>query len=69
MFFFFLTGETGAGKKSTLCGIPIAGLIISANGDRYWGLILCTALCFAGSLASFVAARVIAVGWGIKTIY
>ena len=47
----------------TLTGIPIAGQILTTCGGKYWGLILFTGLCYCGGWASFVSARILAVGW------
>ena len=54
---------------STLTGIPIAGQILTANGGRYWGLILFTAMCYVGGLVSFTWARVLQVGWKVTAVY
>lgn len=53
----------------TLTGIPIAGQILTANGGRYGGLILFTAMCYVGGLVSFTAARVLQVGWKVTAVY
>ena len=55
--------------RSTLTGIPIAGQILAANRGEYWGLILFTGMCYVGGLVSFIAARVLQVGWKITAIY
>ncbi|EON69004.1 hypothetical protein W97_08262 [Coniosporium apollinis CBS 100218] len=52
----------------TLTGIPIAGALLEACGDRYYGTILFTGGCYVVSLAAFVWARWIKVGggWTVK---
>ena len=52
-----------------LTGIPIAGQIMAADGGQYWGLIIFTAMCYAGGLVCFIAARVLKVGWKVTAIY
>lgn len=54
---------------SCLTGIPIAGSLITAAGDTYWGLIVFTGLSYAASTAAFLAARVIRAGWNWKTVF
>ncbi|KAI9836718.1 MAG: hypothetical protein M1837_003267 [Sclerophora amabilis] len=53
----------------TLTGLPIAGQILAVNGGAYWGLIVFTGICYAGALVTFVAARVLAVGWKLQAKY
>ncbi|KAI9806405.1 MAG: hypothetical protein M1833_003592 [Piccolia ochrophora] len=53
----------------TLTGIPAAGAIVSAEGGAYRGLILFTGMCYVGGLAMFLAARILAVGWRVTTVY
>ena len=52
----------------TLTGIPIAGALIQATGGRYHGVVVFTGLCYVASLACFISARTIKVGWklGVK---
>ena len=52
-----------------LTGIPIAGKILATDGGRYWGLIIFTGSCYVGGLGCFVIARVLRVGWGLRSIY
>ncbi|EKG18173.1 Major facilitator superfamily domain general substrate transporter [Macrophomina phaseolina MS6] len=49
----------------TLTGIPIAGSLLQAAGDRYWGVAIFTIATYALAVASFVCARVLKVGWGL----
>jgi hypothetical protein len=53
----------------TLTGIPIAGQILSTTHGDYRGLIGFTASCYAAGLSAFLAARIMAVGWKVKTIF
>ncbi|KAK2756979.1 hypothetical protein FQN54_004947 [Arachnomyces sp. PD_36] len=47
----------------TLIGIPIAGQIKTASGGDYWGLITFTALLYVAALFSFIAAKILKLGW------
>ena len=53
----------------TLCGIPIAGAILSTNHGAYYGLIIFTGACYVGALASLIVARVRLAGWKLTTVY
>lgn len=53
----------------TLTGVPIAGVIIGANGGAYWGVAIFTAVCYFCALACFVAIRIAKVGWRWDAIY
>jgi MFS family permease len=53
----------------TLTGLPIAGQILTANGGAYWGLITFAGLSYAAAMFCLMAARVLAVGWKVTTIY
>lgn len=53
----------------TLTGLPIAGVILTANGGEYWGLIIFTGLSYIAAMGCLIAARVLRVGWKIKVIY
>ncbi|GME37009.1 mfs monocarboxylate transporter [Neofusicoccum parvum] len=53
----------------TLTGIPIAGALLNAVGGRYWGVVIFTIATYALSVASFLAARVIKVGWTVGVKY
>ncbi|KAK3117170.1 hypothetical protein LTR53_001749 [Teratosphaeriaceae sp. CCFEE 6253] len=53
----------------TLTGVPIAGAIIAACGGAYWGVALFTGLCYVGAGASFLAVRVMKVGWKLNVMY
>lgn len=50
-------------SASCLIGIPIAGNIVVASGGSYWGLIVFTGVTEVLSLAAFIAAKVVSVGW------
>lgn len=52
-----------------LTGIPIAGAIIKLDGGEYWGLILFTGACYAIGLVCFVTARIMKVGWAMRTVF
>ena len=46
----------------TLTGVPIAGVIIGANGGAHWGVVIFTAVCCFCALACFVAIRIAKLG-------
>jgi hypothetical protein len=58
----------------TLTGIPIGGAILGGNntgsGDvgevRWTGLVLFSGVAYVVSFGAYLAARVVAVGWGSK---
>lgn len=53
-----------------LTGLPIAGALLKADDDgNYMGLILFTLLSYVAGLICFVWARVLVVGWGVKSVY
>ena len=51
-----------------LTGVPIAGEILDKGGEEYGGLIAFTAACYVAGIASFVAARIRMVGWGLTAV-
>lgn len=56
----------------TLSSLPIAGALLEAggNGDTGWtALIVFDGLSYVLALACFLAARVMAVGWNVKSVY
>lgn len=53
----------------TLTGVPIAGAIVDANAQAYWGVAIFTAGCYLGALVAFAAIRVVKVGWGWGAMY
>ncbi|MCJ1228915.1 hypothetical protein MMC12_005579 [Toensbergia leucococca] len=53
----------------TLTGVPIAGQILEAGGGAYGGLIVFAGAAYAGAFVCFGAARTIAVGWGVWSVY
>jgi MFS family permease len=54
----------------TLTGLPIAGQILTASGgEDYTGLIVFAGLSYALAGVFLIVARVLAVGWSMKTIY
>jgi MFS family permease len=56
----------------TLSSLPIAGALLEAggNGDAGWtALIVFDGLSYVLALACFLAARVMAVGWNVKSVY
>lgn len=50
----------------TLTGIPIAGSLLQATEDRYWGVAIFTIATYALAVASFLGARVLKVGWSMS---
>ena len=54
---------------ATLTGTAIGGAIIQACDGEYWGLALFTGVCYAGGFMAFAAARVVKVGWKIRTVF
>jgi len=52
----------------TLTGVPIAGAIIGAD-RAYWAGALFCGLCYSCALMSFVAIRILKVGWRWTAIY
>jgi hypothetical protein len=52
-----------------LTGIPIAGALIQACGGSYYGVVIFTGLSYIIALLSFVAARVLKVGWKIRVLF
>jgi MFS family permease len=53
----------------TLTGLPIAGSILAATGDKYWSVIVFAGMSYTGAMLCLIAARVLAVGWGFYTIF
>lgn len=54
---------------ATLTGIPIAGQLITTCGGAYWGVIVFTGVSYAASTATFILARGLGAGWGLKAQY
>ena len=52
-----------------LTGVPIAGQILAVDGGEYWGVVVFTAMCYAGGLVCFISARVLKVGWKVTAIF
>jgi hypothetical protein len=55
----------------TLTGIPIGGAILGESSGnvgevRWTGLVLFSGIAYVVSFGAFFAARVVAVGWGLK---
>lgn len=53
----------------TLTGLPIAGALLSACDNSYWGLVLFTGLCYVISCGAFGWVRLQKVGAGLKKRY
>jgi MFS family permease len=53
----------------TLTSLPLAGQILAACGGQYWGLIVFAGLSYVAAALCLIAARVLAVGWNIRTVY
>lgn len=53
----------------TLTGLPIAGRILTATGGDYTWLIVFAGLSYALAGFFLIVARILAVGWDIRTIY
>jgi MFS family permease len=51
----------------TLTGIPIAGMLINLCHGSYFGVVVFTSVCYIFGTLCFVAARVLEVGWAIKS--
>ncbi|KAL0264519.1 hypothetical protein SLS55_000469 [Diplodia seriata] len=49
----------------TLTGIPIAGALLQRSEGRYWGVAIFTIITYALSVACYVVARVLKVGWAL----
>jgi MFS family permease len=47
----------------SLTGLPIAGALLQAVNGRYLGVVLFTGSCYVVSLAAFICARWLKVGW------
>jgi MFS family permease len=52
-----------------LTGIPIVGAILEMCGGNYWGLIVWTGTCYAGSFMAFAVARGLGGGWRLWLRY
>jgi MFS family permease len=52
-----------------LTGVPIAGMILDADGGNYRGLILFVGNCYAGGLVAFICVRLMATGCKVKRKY
>ena len=52
-----------------LTGIPIVGAILERCGGNYWGLIVWTGTCYAGSFMAFAVARGLGGGWRLWLRY
>jgi hypothetical protein len=53
----------------TLTALPIGGLILTACGGNYNGLIIFAGLSYAAAAMSLITARVLKVGWKLDIIY
>ncbi|KAI9649674.1 hypothetical protein NHQ30_002255 [Ciborinia camelliae] len=53
----------------TLTGLPIAGKILTASGGDYTWMIVFAGLSYALAGFFLIVARVLAVGWSIRTVY
>ncbi|KAG4027694.1 hypothetical protein MFRU_028g01160 [Monilinia fructicola] len=53
----------------TLTGLPIAGKILTASGGDYTWLIVFAGLSYALAGFFLIVARILAVGWSLRTVY
>lgn len=54
----------------TLSSVPIGGALLGDGGDTGWmAVILFSGLSYAMALLCYGSARVLAVGWGIRTVF
>ena len=52
-----------------LMGVPLAGQIIHSMGGDFTGLILFTSALYLAALVFFIAARIVAAGASLRTVY
>ncbi|WZH47555.1 Monocarboxylate transporter [Fusarium acuminatum] len=68
----FISAAFMVASFGTLSSLPIAGALLEAghNSDSGWtALIVFDGLSYVLALACFLAARVMAVGWNVKSVY
>ena len=53
----------------TLTGLPIGGALLATNDGQYWGLITFAGLSYVAAMICLITARVMAVGWGLFTVF
>lgn len=53
----------------TLTGLPVAGGVLAADRGEYRGLIIFAGLSYAAAMICLIAARVLAVGWKLSTVF
>jgi hypothetical protein len=53
----------------TLTALPIAGQVLIATEYNYWGVIVFAGISYTAAGLCLIAARVLAVGWKITTVY
>jgi len=54
---------------AVLMGIPIAGKVVESNKGDYWGLIVLTGVFYAGSVLTFLMAKMSVVGWKLWAVF
>jgi len=66
---FFSTAMMVA-SFGTLSSVPVAGAIVGIGGSTGWAaLIMFSGVSYTVALGCYLAARVMAVGWGIRTVF
>jgi MFS family permease len=53
----------------TLTALPIAGQVLIATEYNYWGVIVFAGISYTAAGLCLIAARVLAVGWKVTTVY
>lgn len=66
----YMTTANFLASFGTLSSTPLGGALLGIGADKGWtALILFSGLSYALALACYVSARVLAVGWNVKTLF
>lgn len=66
----YITTANFLASFGTLSSTPLGGALLGIGGEKGWmALILFSGLSYALALACYVSARVLAVGWSVRTIF
>lgn len=66
----YMTTANFLASFGTLSSTPLGGALLGLGGEKGWmAIILFSGLSYAVALSCYVSARVLAVGWGLRTVF